>query len=77
VPDAEPGHLVIDYSAHVDGRLPVPDTSEYDLLSYRRPSRYVPSDRFLSTAAAEFGQIDASRSWPGRWPAGCRVGCST
>jgi hypothetical protein len=35
-----------------------PETSEYDLLSYRRPSRHCPSDRFLATAAAEFGEVE-------------------
>jgi len=55
--DAQPGHLVIDYSAQVDGRLADPEATEHDLLSYRRPSRYCPSDRFLATAAAEFGEI--------------------
>ena len=48
----------VDYSADVDGRLAAPETSEYDLLSYRRPSRYCPSDRFLATAAAEFGEVE-------------------
>jgi transglutaminase-like putative cysteine protease len=56
--DAERGHLVIDYSADVDGRLADLETSEYDLLGYRRPSRYCPSDRFLATAAAEFGAVE-------------------
>jgi transglutaminase-like putative cysteine protease len=55
---ATPGQLVIAYSATVDGTVPAPDTSDLDLLSYRRPSRYCPSDRFLATAAAEFGKID-------------------
>ena len=48
----------VDYSADVDGRLAAPETSEYDLLSYRRPSRYCPSNRFLATAAAEFGEME-------------------
>jgi transglutaminase-like putative cysteine protease len=51
------GHLVIDYAATVDGRLPLPETTEHDLLAYRRPSRYCPSDRFLATAATEFDGI--------------------
>jgi Transglutaminase-like superfamily len=55
--NADRGHLVIDYSARVEGRLAGPETTEHDLLSYRRPSRYCPSDRFLATAAAEFGRI--------------------
>jgi transglutaminase-like putative cysteine protease len=56
--EAGTGELVIDYSASVEGKLPSPSTSDHDLLSYRQPSRYCPSDRFLSTAAAEFGEID-------------------
>jgi transglutaminase-like putative cysteine protease len=55
--DAQPGQLVIDYAAEVDGEVPVPPTTDHDLLLYRRPSRYCPSDRFLATAAAEFGGI--------------------
>jgi transglutaminase-like putative cysteine protease len=51
------GHLVVDYSADVDGRLATPEATEHDLLAYRRPSRYCPSDRFLATAAAEFDGI--------------------
>ena len=51
------GHLMIDYSASVDGRLTDPETTDHDLLAYRRPSRYCPSDRFLAIAAAEFDGI--------------------
>jgi transglutaminase-like putative cysteine protease len=54
----DPGQLVIYYSGSVEGRVPPQETPEHDLLSYRRPSRYCPSDRFLATAAAEFGGID-------------------
>ena len=54
--DADRGRLVIDYSADVDGRLPTPETSEYDLLSYRRPSRY----------------CRRTASWPPRRPSSAR-----
>jgi transglutaminase-like putative cysteine protease len=46
---------VIDYGARVDGARPVPHGGESDLLEYRRPSRYCPSDKLLAIAAAEFG----------------------
>ncbi len=55
--DAATGLLVIDYAAAVDGCAPMPETTEHDLLSYRRPSRYCPSDRFLAIASTEFGTI--------------------
>ena len=51
------GHLVIDYTATVTGRRDVPHGGESDLLEYRRPSRYCPSDKLLATAAREFGDI--------------------
>jgi transglutaminase-like putative cysteine protease len=56
--DANRGRLVIDYSATSTGGWAAPETSEYDLLSYRRPGRYCPSDRILATAAAEFGEVE-------------------
>ena len=42
--DAPVGHLVIDYFASVAGSRAVPHGGESDLLEYRRPSRYCPSD---------------------------------
>ena len=56
--DAPTGHLVIDYYARVDGLREVPHGGESDLLEYRRPSRYCPSDKLLAIAAAEFGGLD-------------------
>jgi transglutaminase-like putative cysteine protease len=56
--EAPTGHLVIDYTAHVDGTRDVPHGGESDLLEYRRPSRYCPSDKLLATAASEFGGIE-------------------
>jgi transglutaminase-like putative cysteine protease len=68
--DATPGPVRIDYSATVRGPAGAPPTTGLDLLGYRRPSRYCPSDKLLATAAAEFGGIDydgalvaAVRSW--------------
>src|SRR3954468_16370669 len=64
------GRLVIDYIATVHGSREVPHGGESDLLEYRRPSRYCPSDKLLATAASEFGGIDddaelvaAVRTW--------------
>ncbi|MEE8600709.1 transglutaminase-like domain-containing protein [Euzebya tangerina] len=55
--DAEPGMLIVDYTAQLEGRLLTAPGSEHDPLLYRRPSRYCPSDRFLALEAAEFGHI--------------------
>ena len=55
--DAPTGHLVIDYTATAVGPRDVPHGGESDLLEYRRPSRYCPSDRLLATAAREFSEI--------------------
>ena len=57
VVDAPVSPLVIDYSATVEGELPVPDDDEPDRLLHLRPSRYCPSDKLLATAAAEFGDV--------------------
>jgi transglutaminase-like putative cysteine protease len=57
VVDAPTGNLVIDYTATVDGAREVPHGGESDLLEYRRPSRYCPSDKLLATAAREFGDL--------------------
>jgi transglutaminase-like putative cysteine protease len=48
---------VIDYIATVHGSREVPHRGESDLLEYRRPSRYCPSDKLLAIAANEFGAI--------------------
>jgi transglutaminase-like putative cysteine protease len=68
--DIPSGRLVIDYIATVHGSREVPHGGESDLLEYRRPSRYCPSDKLLATAASEFGGIDddaelvaAVRTW--------------
>jgi transglutaminase-like putative cysteine protease len=56
--DAPTGRLVIDYVARVAGEREVPHGGDSDLLEYRRPSRYCPSDKMLATAASEFGGLD-------------------
>ncbi|OLT14886.1 transglutaminase [Pseudonocardia sp. CNS-139] len=73
VVEAPVGPLVVQYSATVDGALPVPDGGEADRLVHMRPSRYCPSDRLLATAAAEFGHLTdpaavvaAVRAWVAR-----------
>jgi transglutaminase-like putative cysteine protease len=73
VVDAPVSQLVIDYSATVEGEVPVPDGGEHDRLLYMRPSRYCPSDKLLATASAEFGGIPgpaeivtAVRDWVAR-----------
>jgi transglutaminase-like putative cysteine protease len=58
--DAPVGDMSIDYEADVPGEVLVPPSNEIDLLLYRRPSRYCPSDRFTALAAAEFGGIAAT-----------------
>jgi transglutaminase-like putative cysteine protease len=55
--DSSVGPLVIDYEARVVGVREVPHEGESDLLEYRRPSRYCPSDKLLAIAAAEFDGI--------------------
>jgi transglutaminase-like putative cysteine protease len=71
--DAPASQLVIDYSATVEGAVPVPAGTEHDRLAALRPSRYCPSDRLLTMAAAEFGDISepaelvaAVTDWVGR-----------
>lgn len=53
------GTLEVGYDARVVGAATSPPTTEADLLTYRRPSRYAESDVLAATAAAEFGGIDA------------------
>lgn len=69
---AQPGELVVEYSATVDGSATPLETDEADPLVYVRPSRYCESDSLAPTAAAEFAGIDdpaalltAVSSWVG------------
>jgi len=58
--ECEPGALVVEYVAQVDGVLSVPGADEMDRLVASRPSRYCPSDRLLATATREFGDLDGA-----------------
>ena len=49
-----PGLVRIDYAATVTGRARPPAVAERDLVTYLRPSRYVPSDVLTPFARAEF-----------------------
>lgn len=69
---AQPGELVVEYSATVDGTGEPLETDEAAPLVYVRPSRYAESDSLAPTAAAEFVGIDdpaalltAVSSWVG------------
>jgi transglutaminase-like putative cysteine protease len=55
---ADPGSLIIDYSARVEGREPAASATEIDRIRYLRPSRYCESDTLAATAAAEFGGLE-------------------
>lgn len=54
---ADPGRLVVEYSASVRGRAPGQAADEVDLLRYLRPSRYCESDSLGPTAHAEFAGL--------------------
>ncbi len=61
---AQPGRLIVDYAATIDGAVPplaIAPGDETELLVYGRPSRYAESDALAPTAAAEFGGIDDPR----------------
>lgn len=58
---ADPGELVVEYSAAVTDAAAPLDTTETDLLVYGRPSRYADSDTLAATAAAQFGGIPEGR----------------
>jgi transglutaminase-like putative cysteine protease len=71
---ADPGRLVVDYTARVAGRhedtvTPAPTTAER--LRHLRPSRYAESDSLAPTASAEFAGLHGSEllaavsSWVG------------
>lgn len=73
IEECAPGALVVEYAASVEGTYPVPappGSEEHDRIVQMRPSRYCPSDKLLSTANHEFGDIedtgkliDAVRDW--------------
>lgn len=60
--DAPEGTFALSYAATVHGTTPdgVPAT-ELELLAYRRPSRYCPSDSLVGWAVTEFGALGRGR----------------
>lgn len=67
--DAPVGRVSISYLATVDGEAAAPTTSEYDVLSYLRPSRYAESDRTIGLAHVEFAGLSGADllAAVGRW----------
>ncbi|GAA2086783.1 transglutaminase domain-containing protein [Aeromicrobium tamlense] len=69
--DAPAGPITIDYEAVVTGHAGPIATEELDIIEYRRPSRYAPSDSLFAIAKAEFtglagkDLLDAVTSWVG------------
>ncbi len=55
--DAPPGVLAVEYEATVTGHFDVAPPTRAEVWEYRRPSRYVESDRFNDVAAELFGSI--------------------
>jgi transglutaminase-like putative cysteine protease len=55
---AEPGPLVIEYSATVEGQADPIAAEPSDAAVYLRPSRYAESDRLLAKAYEEFAAVD-------------------
>ncbi|SEH47077.1 Transglutaminase-like enzyme, putative cysteine protease [Mycolicibacterium rutilum] len=69
---AATGTLAVQYSAAIEGRTAPPPVTAYDLLAYRRPSRYAEADKFYGFAATEFGSyadsatlLERVSSWVG------------
>lgn len=54
----DPGLLVVDYEAVIDGRAPPPTVDAVDLVRYLRPSRYCESDRLAGFAHSEFAGLE-------------------
>lgn len=52
-----PGVVQVAYAAKVRGTARIPEPSPADLSLYRRPSRYVESDKLGGFAEAEFGMV--------------------
>jgi len=51
------GRMVVDYTAQVNGRAAPAPTTELDLITYLRPSRYAQSDSLTPTARSEFAGL--------------------
>jgi len=69
--DVAPGHVVVDYSATIDGVIEPLGVTDSEWYQYVRPSRYCESDRLGPLARAEFAGLDdhellaAVSSWVG------------
>ena len=65
------GYSQVSYEAQLRGSAEIPTVSLSDLALYRRPSRFIESDRFGGFAAAEFARVhdgellEAVSSWVG------------
>ena len=57
---APAGRVVVDYQATVTGQATVPPVEDVDLVEYRRPSRYVDSDKLLAFARDQFRGLDGA-----------------
>lgn len=60
VAEPAPGKLLMSYHATVLGRAEAPQVLDYELIEYRRPSRYAESDKLASVAFREFGQLSGA-----------------
>jgi transglutaminase-like putative cysteine protease len=54
---SESGRMAVDYSVEIAGRAEPAATSELDLITYLRPSRYAQSDSLTPFARSEFGGL--------------------
>ena len=55
--ESQAGHLEVDYDATVTGRAQPTPSTELDLVTYLRPSRYCQSDTLTPTARGEFNGL--------------------
>ncbi|WP_345801759.1 transglutaminase family protein [Microbacterium sp. AZCO] len=58
--EAQPGELVVEYAATIEGAAEPAPATDTDLLVYGRPSRYAESDALAPTAVAEFDGLTGS-----------------
>jgi transglutaminase-like putative cysteine protease len=54
------GKLLMSYRATVVGHAQAPEVLDYELIEYRRPSRYAESDKLAAVAFREFGQLEGA-----------------
>jgi len=59
--ETEPGMLMIDYAAEIEGRAPAARVSPLDPIVYLRPSRYVQSDTLTPLARETFPGLTGPR----------------